>query len=303
MAAMHLSSLIDTKLVFLKSSLCDIREIYTFLVTQKFKKYPAKASVSELVDKLMQREADTTFLLPNGVSIPHLHLDDFGDTVISVLIPKQPIETEAGIVKIFFMVFTCKSDNSLYLHILKSIVKISQNEHYFDKVLNVKNAKEFQKFLKNEYFPIKKALYVCDVMVSDVITVCENTTLKELHLLFEEYNYGYFPVICKNNKVIGQVSLQDYIMAAFPAYTNFLNNLNFLKTFEPFEKFLKNEGNLNVGEIMKPVTISIHPQSSVVEAVFLITKNNLRELPVLENGNLVGIVSLMNIFRCCFNEE
>ena len=297
MGALHLSSLIDLRLVFLKSPLQDLREIYRFMVKQKNRKYHTKIGVDELVERLMKRNLDEGILFPTGIAIPHLHLDDFGDTVISILVPEKPIQTEYGVIKIFFMVFTCKSDNSLYLHILQSLIKISKDTEFFEKLLSIKSPQEFQKTIKSVNLAVRKAMTVSDVMLSKVITVREDTTLKELSSLFYEHNFGYFPVLDKNDKVVGEITIRDYMMAAFPAYTNFMPNLNFLKSFEPFERLINDEANHVVKELMKPMEVSIKPDSSIIEAVFLINKHNKRDLPVLEDGKLVGIISFMNIFK------
>ena len=297
MGALHLSNLIDRSLVFINSPMKDLREIYAFMVRQKNKKYPMHTSVHELVNRLLKRNQDSGIFFPIGVAVPHLHLDSFNDTVVSVLIPEKPIQTEYGTIKIFFMIFACTSNNSLYLHILQSIVKIAKDEAYFEKLLKAKNQKEFKKILAIGDLFVKQALTVRDIMISHVYTVSKNASLKDLGELFYEHNIGYYPVLDENQNMIGEVTISDYMMAAFPAYTNYFNNFNFLKSFEPFERFLKDEDTLKVERVMKPVEVSINPDTTIIEAIFLINKYNKRSLPVLENQKLVGIISFMNIFR------
>ena len=297
---MQLSSLIDSKLVFLKSNLTNIEDIYTYMVSQKNKHYPVRNKVDDLVERLMQRKLDDAFLLPNGVAIPHLHIDDFRDITISVLVPKNPIITDSGIIKILFMIFTCKNNNAIYLHVLRSIVKMTQDEHFYDKILNARNTLDFQKIIKERDLAVRRAVTVRDAMVTDLITAKETTTLKELSQMFYDYNFEYYPVLDEDNNLLGEVTLDDFLMAAFPAYTNFMPNLNFLNSFEPFERLLKDEDKLLVKSIMKPIEISITPEASIVEAVFLIHRHKKTEIPVIENGKLLGLISFMNIFtHCC----
>ncbi|MCL2063291.1 MAG: CBS domain-containing protein [Candidatus Cloacimonetes bacterium] len=297
MGAMHLSSLVDLSLVFLNSTLNDLKEIFTFIVNQKNKKYPSNVSVDDLVSRLMNRKLDEGVLLPSGVAIPHLHLDDFKDTTISVLKPKKPIETQYGTIKIFFMVFTCKSDNALYMKILQSIIKMSKDQVFFEKLMKSKTPYSFRKTLKECDLAVKNAINVSDIMNTKTYAVTDETSLKELSQLFYEHNFGYFLVNDAAGNLIGEVTIRDYVMSAFPAYTQFIGNLNFLKTLDPFERLIKDEDNFKVKDVMKPIEIAIKPDSTIFEAAFLMNKNNRRDLPVMENGKLVGIISFMDIFR------
>jgi CBS domain-containing protein len=48
-------------------------------------------------------------------------------------------------------------------------------------------------------------------------------------------------------------------------------------------------------DVMEPPTNTFSRQTSVVEAVFTFTKTRKRCLPVVENHQLVGLVSYMDI--------
>ena len=93
MQAMHLSSLIDSNLVFLQNELNDLHEIYEFMSQEITERYPLSESQDVIIGKLSERGLGDGVLFPTGVAIPHLHLDNFNDTVIAVLVPAKPIET------------------------------------------------------------------------------------------------------------------------------------------------------------------------------------------------------------------
>lgn len=50
-----------------------------------------------------------------------------------------------------------------------------------------------------------------------------------------------------------------------------------------------------VREIMTPVIITIHPDQTIDECMELMTKHHVRHLPVLENGALLGIISIGDV--------
>ena len=48
---------------------------------------------------------------------------------------------------------------------------------------------------------------------------------------------------------------------------------------------------------MTPNAVTVCPENSVTESARIMAKNQIRRLPVCENGKVVGIVSLSDISR------
>lgn len=296
MQAMHLSSLIDSNLVFLQSEQRDLSKIYEYMSQKITEKYPLTESQEVVLDRLLTRKLDEGILFPTGVSIPHLHLENFNDTVIAILVPEEPIKTEYGVIKIFFMVINGTKNNSLYLKILQSAVKLSKNNTFFEQLLAKRSVSDFIEFLSKGDLSVKESITVTDLMERKIITVKTKDTVKELSNLFYEHDINYLPVLNEEGKFVGEITLRNYLMSGFPEYTKFLPNLNFLKVFEPFEKLLKMENELVEG-IMRPVQVYLIPETSIFEAIFLMNKHDRRDFPVVLEGKIVGIISLKNIFR------
>jgi CBS domain-containing protein len=297
MGSLHLSSLINSKLVFLKSPLKDVREIYSFMLHQVSKLYPIKMSLDNLINYLVDRKLDEGILFPTGTAIPHLHIDNYNDTVISVLVPEKTLHTQNGEIKIFVMVLTGKHDNALYLHILQSVVQMSKDEELYKKVQKAKTPQDFLAHLKSSDFAVRRAINVSDIMTTQIISVKKDATLQEVSYLFYKHNYSYFIVVDDKGKAVGEITILDYMMAGVPAYTTFLKNLYFMKSLEPFERLIKEEGNIKVSAVMKPIEVTVSPDTTIFKAVFLMNKHKKTDIPVLDKDKLVGIASIDDIFK------
>lgn len=67
-----------------------------------------------------------------------------------------------------------------------------------------------------------------------------------------------------------------------------------------FEKVLvarKNPGEIHVGEVMSNQIISLGPQATMVAASGIMSDRKIRQVPIVEDGKLVGIVTQTDIIR------
>ena len=54
-------------------------------------------------------------------------------------------------------------------------------------------------------------------------------------------------------------------------------------------------GTVSLREVMTPAPLSVEPDVSILDAAQLMGARNLRHLPVVEGGNLVGVVSIKDV--------
>jgi CBS domain-containing protein len=58
-----------------------------------------------------------------------------------------------------------------------------------------------------------------------------------------------------------------------------------------------------VREVMTTQVICVAPQRSAGECMALMTEKRVRHLPVLENGSLVGVISIGDVVRAVVEEQ
>jgi acetoin utilization protein AcuB len=116
-------------------------------------------------------------------------------------------------------------------------------------------------------------------MHKDLVTVTKDEKMTVAKKVMKEKNIRHLPVV-DGKKLIGLVTNMDIRKAeASPATSLEIRELHYL-----LDK-------LTVGEIMTRNVITISPDISIEEATTLLHDNKIGCLPVVEDGNLVGIIT------------
>ena len=112
---------------------------------------------------------------------------------------------------------------------------------------------------------------VRQVMTSSVDWVSSDTSVVEVAKLMKKDDVGSIP-ICEGNKLIGIITDRDIVLKVIAVGGNCSST--------------------SAKDIMNSKVISVTADQDVHEAADLMAKNQIRRLPVLEMGNLIGIVAL-----------
>lgn len=112
---------------------------------------------------------------------------------------------------------------------------------------------------------------VRDIMTPQVEVADYNTSLVQVAEMMKRENVGAIPV-CKQDQLLGILTDRDIIIKAVAEG--------------------KDLSSIQVSEIMSTNPVSIKPEADIHEAARLMSDNQIRRLPVVENGKLVGILSL-----------
>lgn len=141
-------------------------------------------------------------------------------------------------------------------------------------------------------------MLVRDVMVAPVITVGPLATVQEVAELFLEKRISAVPVLDDEGKLVGIVSEGD-LLHRVEAGTERRRSWWLRALIESdtlAAEYVKSHGR-KVSDVMTRDVITASPQTPLHEVAMLMEKNAIRRLPILENGQLVGIVSRANLLQ------
>jgi len=126
---------------------------------------------------------------------------------------------------------------------------------------------------------------VRDWMTPDPITITVDTPLLEAHKLMTDKNIRRLPVL-EAGELVGIVTLGD-VRGAEPSEATSLNiwELNYLLSRLTVER-----------SMCRPV-VTVSPETTIAEAAALMLDKRIAGLPVVQDAELVGIITESDIFR------
>lgn len=111
-----------------------------------------------------------------------------------------------------------------------------------------------------------------EIMTQNVMTVNENSSAQEAAAMMSQYNIGAIPVVNNSGQMVGIVTDRDIT----------------LRTTAQGQ-----DAQTPISEVMTAQRIvQGSPDMDVHEAANLMAEQQVRRLPVVENGQLVGMVAL-----------
>lgn len=294
---MHLTNFLKNDLIVLDHTFTNVSEIIQFIVPIIIKVTHLEKSVDEITKLFIERESQESTVYPSGIGIPHIRIDNLHSPIISIIVPQIPLLVRDIRVRMIILIITDKTASKLYLNIVKAVIGMVKNKDLFDELCLLKDSEDLINRIHQEEIRIVNEITIGDLMSTEYATIRDTAFLIELGDLIETTQSEYFPVVNANNKVIGEVTLMNYLQVGIPKYTLLLENVKFPQTIEPLEDIFRNESSMTVKEIMIPIKYKVTTNSSISEAVFQMVKRQSRYLPIFQEDELVGIISLDDIFK------
>jgi CBS domain-containing protein len=130
---------------------------------------------------------------------------------------------------------------------------------------------------------------VKDIMSSPVYTVEQTSTVEAAATLMTAKSVTALPVLDDGGSLAGMVGESDLLWHRVPADPT--AHLRPLPDTDPGQR----PG--MVAEVMSPYPVTTRPDTDVAEVAEAMLEYDVRSIPVLEDGDLVGIVSRRDILR------
>lgn len=129
-------------------------------------------------------------------------------------------------------------------------------------------------------------MLVSSRMTPDPFTVTDKTPIDEALKVMRDKKVRRLPVLNEKGKLVGIVAEKDILYASpSPATSLSIHEIHYLVS------------KLTVGEIMTRNVITVTDDTPLEEAARVMSDKRIGALPVVRNGNLVGIITETGIFN------
>ena len=118
-----------------------------------------------------------------------------------------------------------------------------------------------------------------DLMIKDPITISENTTISEAIACMKTNSIRHLPVVADDGTLLGFVTLADLKQGLIPSMV----------------------GDLSLTDLMIKKPITVGADRDIEIAAQLIYKHKIGGLPVVEDGKLVGIITVTDLLGAFIN--
>ena len=144
-------------------------------------------------------------------------------------------------------------------------------------------------------------LKVKDIMTREVITVSPETEIVQATKLLLENRINGVPVTDETGKLVGILCQSDLIAQQkklpIPSFFTLLNGLIPLISKKNIEKQVQKIAAITVAQAMTPNPVTVQPDINIEEVAALMVDRNFHTIPVVDEGELVGIVGKEDMLR------
>ncbi len=140
-----------------------------------------------------------------------------------------------------------------------------------------------------------------DIMTKDLITVLPETEIAHAAKLLLENRINGVPVTDEAGKLVGILCQSDLIAQQkklpIPSFFTFLDGLIALSSMKQIQKQVQKIAALTVAQAMTPHPITVYPDTGIEEVAALMVDKNFHTIPVVKEGELVGILGKEDILK------
>ncbi|UAM98387.1 CBS domain-containing protein [Polaribacter litorisediminis] len=132
---------------------------------------------------------------------------------------------------------------------------------------------------------MKKRVEVSEIMSRKLITLNISNTLEDAKKIFEENSIRHIPIV-DEKKIVGMLSYSDILKVGYADATQDEKNIE-LTVFDWF----------TIKQVMTKELYSVPSNSTVKEVARMLADKEFHALPVVDDGELVGLVTSTDFIR------
>jgi CBS domain-containing protein len=140
-----------------------------------------------------------------------------------------------------------------------------------------------------------------EIMSKDVVTVTTESRLQELAETFVETGYSTIPVLDEKDNLVGIISETDLVEQQkplhIPTVVALFDWVLYLESQKNFKDEVDRITATTVGQLCRKNPVTCSPDDDVRTLAGLMSKHKVHLLPVMEAGQMIGVVGRLDLIR------
>ena len=139
-------------------------------------------------------------------------------------------------------------------------------------------------------------------MVTEYYTVAARASLTEAVKIIKRAGergrrvFGLM-VVDESNRLVGMISMYDILLFLRPKHIHIWGNMEDIDVEGVIAETCSKVALVQVGDLMSSDIITIGPEAHIMMVLDVMIKKHVRRLPVVEGGEIIGIVYISDLFN------
>ncbi|BFU94780.1 MAG: CBS domain-containing protein [Nitrospira sp.] len=143
-------------------------------------------------------------------------------------------------------------------------------------------------------------MLVHDIMSTGFVSAYPTDTVRSVVIKMLSRHCGAVPVVEGDNSLVGIVTVRDILLPLYPNYGDYIHDNVHSRDFLAMEEGYPEIMAKKVEEVMSRNPLTLRSSAPILEAASYMGLKNFRRIPVVDQGRLVGMVSIGDINRGLF---
>lgn len=248
-----------------------------------------------------QREGYGATAIGNGIFFPHARVPGMNGLILFFATCMEPIysvETPDGQPITMACLAVLPADKpSLGMKIVSTLSRIFSKEEARDALQNAMFPEEIVSYLAKYDVPLESIILVRDVALPYRWTAEPDTPLREVARQLLLNRVPGVPVLDKEGKLLGEVTLTRLQRFGLPNFFLSLKSVAFVRQFDPFEQyFLKEEASI-ASDVMNGDVVRLEEEGTLMEAVHALAVNRRALVHICRDDVAVGYVDRVAVLN------
>ena len=261
------------------------------LCTSDFFDLNSALTHENILQALIDREAQRTTAMGQEIAFPHARLESLTQAIFAVATLEEPVMFDEFPVRIICLILVPASEPSTSLKMMAQISRMLMAPEVHAQVLNAGTPEVLRTLFKQHNPRIDKPIVARDIMRPPRFSVQDSDPVSTCSHLMSVNNLQAVPVVDSAQRILGEITVERLFRYGLPNFFTQLKSVSFIAEFDPFEKYFEDERNTPVGQMMESKARTVPLDHTIMEIVFDLAIQPYTKLYVTDDeGRWVGTI-------------